>query len=294
VKYACIRTHRGRYAIKLMCRLLGVSRSGYYAWHARAPSERARDDAQLRAQIRRIYQRSRGRYGSPRIHAELRATGIRCARKRVARLLRLEGLRARSQRRPPRRRTAAPCRAPAPNRLARCFAPEQVAGADRVWVSDLTYVPTREGWLYLAVVLDLATRAVVGWAMRSRPEAALSIQALRMAQQSRQPAAGLLLHSDQGVQYQAHAYQALLRAHAMQPSMSRRGDCWDNAVAESFFATLEKELLQGADFATRRHARSAIFEFIEIWYNRQRRHSSLGYRTPAEHEAWLARTVRAA
>jgi putative transposase len=271
-----------------MCRVLELSRSGYYAWRSRRPSARSEEDQRLRAQIRKVHRASRARYGSPRVHAELRVQGIRCARKRVARLMRAEGLKARSWRRARARSLGLASTTAAENRLQRRFAVEQIGGLDRAWVSDLTFVPTGEGWLYLAVVLDLASRRVVGWAMQRSPEAALVERALTMALLARRPKAGALHHSDQGVQYRAQSYQALLAEHALLPSMSRRGDCWDNAVAESFFATLEKELLQHEVLHTHREARAALFEFIEIWYNRQRRHSTLGYCTPAEFEERLA------
>ena len=274
-----------------MCRVLELSRSGYYAWRSRRPSARIQEDQRLREQIRGVHRASRARYGSPRVHAELRVQGIRCARKRVARLMRAEGLKARSWRRARARPLGLSSSTAAENRLQRRFAVEQIPGLDRVWVSDLTFVPTQEGWLYLAVVLDLASRRVIGWAMQRSPEAALAERALTMAVLARRPPAGALHHSDQGVQYRAQSYQALLADHALVPSMSRRGNCWDNAVAESFFATLEKELLQHERFRTRREARVALFEFIEIWYNRQRRHSTLGYCTPAEFEERLALEV---
>lgn len=277
-----------------MCRVLELSRSGYYAWRTRLPSARARQDKALQERIRAIHQKSRRRYGSPRIHAELQAQGVRCGRKRVSRLMRAAGLRAKSVRRHVRPRSEASA-GPAPNRLQRRFGLAEVqASAQSIWVSDLTYVPTQEGWLYLAAVLNLGTRKVIGWAMQSTLESSLAVRALEMALQAYRGHGPVLHHSDRGVQYTSREYQALLARHQIECSMSRRGDCWDNAVAESFFATLEKELIQDSRFRTRREARSAIFEFIEIWYNRQRRHSSLGYCTPAEYEDRLALQKRAA
>ena len=271
----------------MMCRLLGVSRSGYYAAHHRGVSRRVRQDERLRVEIAAIHRRSRQRYGSPRVHAELKAQGVRCARKRVARLMREAGLQARCIRRRRRPIPAEPRVAlQAPNRLERRFAAQ--GAPDRVWVSDLTYLPTREGWLYLAVVLDLASRRVVGWSMRGSPGAVLVMHALEMALRRRRPLAGLLHHSDQGTQYTAASYRALLERAQIQPSLSRRGNCYDNAVAESFFATLEKELVEGSKWRSRAEARAALFEYIEVWYNRKRRHSALGYLSPAEHEARLA------
>ena len=232
------------------------------------------------------YEAARQRYGSPRVHQELRALGLRCGRKRVARLMRADGLQAKRPRRY-RVTTQSAHREPvAPNHLDRRFAVaaiERPNPMNRVWAADITYVPTREGWLYLAVVLDLASRRVVGWALRTRLDPELALAALRMALQHRR-ARGGLHHSDRGVQYASAAYRQLLREADFTASMSRAGDCWDNAVVESFFATLEKELLLDGVFATRAEASRAVFEFIEIWYNRQRRHSTLGYRTPVQFE----------
>lgn len=290
MKYACIQQHRRDFSVPLMCRVLRVSPSGFYAAQQRAaqgPSAHAVRDAALRRQVRAAFATSGRTYGAPRVHAELRAAGERVARKRVARLMQADGLAATRKRRRVRTtdsRHAAPI---APNRLARRFAPTQVAGPNRVWVSDITYVPTREGWLYLAVVLDLASRRIVGWAMRPTLETPLAVAALQMALTERRPASGLVHHSDRGVQYAAAPYQALLAAHGLVPSMSRRGDCWDNAVAESFFATLEFELLAQHHWATRAAAQRAIFAYVATWYNPRRRHSTLGYRSPAEYERHL-------
>jgi len=270
----------------MMCRALSVSRSGFYAWQLRKPSPRVHHEARLRHKVRSLYRKSRGRYGSPRIHAELKAEGERCGRKRVERLMREESLVARPKRRYHTTTNSKHCHEIAPNLLQRDFTAE---APDRVWVSDITYVPTRQGWLYLAVVLDLATRAVVGWAMRPTLEAAVAIDALTMAVARRHPERGLIHHSDRGVQYASGAYQDLLVHHGLRCSMSRKGDCWDNAVAESFFATLEWELLEGSDWHTHAEAKRALFEFLEIWYNRQRRHSTLGYQSPAEYEVHLIR-----
>ena len=267
-----------------MCRVLEVSRSGFYAAQRRTESERRREDQRLRLQVRSIHQQSKRRYGSPRVHAELRAKGERCARKRIERLMREEGLVARSRRRYRVTTDSGHAHPIAPNLLGRAF---RVGAPDQVWVSDLTYVPTRQGWLYLAVVLDLGTRTVVGWAMGATLQAQLAIDALSMALQRRQPAPGLMHHSDRGVQYACGAYQEILTAEGITCSMSRPGNCWDNAVAESFFATLEWELLEREDWHTHAEARRALFEYLEVWYNRKRRHSSLGYRSPAEYEAYL-------
>ena len=293
-RFRFVRAHEAEYAVRTMCRLLGVSKAGYYAWAKRlerGPSRRAADDAALAAAIGAVHEESRRTYGSPRVHAALRARGRRVAEKRVARVMRERGLRARAPRRfRPTTTQSAHAFATPPNALARRFgAPEYRAAADRAWVGDVTYLRTLEGWLYLAVVLDLASRRVVGWAMRSTLERALTLDALRMAVAARRPAPGVLHHTDRGSQYACGEYRALLAAHGMTCSMSRPGDCYDNAVAESFFATLKRELLpaDGAAWATRDQARTAVFEYVEAWYNRRRLHSSLGYLSPAQYEAQM-------
>ena len=300
--YAFIRTHASEYPVTRMCEVLGVSKAGYYAWRKRPESQRARADLRLMVRIRAVHRKSRRSYGSPRVHAELRAEGVHCGRKRVERLMREDGLRAKKRRfrcttdsdhaHPIHPSEASECSQL--HLLERRFSVHEVDGIDRVWVSDITYVPTREGWLYLAVVLDLKSRAVVGWAMKNTLAASLASDALIMALWRRKPGRDLLHHSDRGVQYASGEYQAILREHGITCSMSRKGDCWDNAVAESFFATLEWELIQESDWHTHEEAKRAIFDYIEVWYNRQRRHSSLGYQTPAEYEAELALTPRAA
>jgi putative transposase len=299
MKYACIDEHRGSYDVVAMCRVLKVSTAGYYAWRQRRASghqsSRAVEDARLLALVRDAHEESGRTYGAPRVHEELKAQGERVAKKRVARLMRAAQLVARpARRRRPITTDSDHGQPVAPNRLARRFAVTAVEGVNRVWVSDITYVPTREGWLYLAAVLDLKSRRVVGWATRASLEADLALDALRWALADRRPAAGLLVHSDQGSQYVANDYQAMLAAHGLVCSMSRRGDCYDNAVAESFFSTLEHELLAGADFRSRAEARQAIFRYIEGWYNRRRRHSSLGYVSPVQYEQQLAEERRAA
>lgn len=282
-KHAVITAHRTEYAVSVMCHALGLSVSGYYASQRRGP-RRAASDALLRVQVRATFAKSRRRYGAPRVHQELRALGMRVAKKRIARLMREEGCVARPRRRFVHTTNSAHAYPVAPNQLARRFAVTEVDGLDRVWVADITYVPTRMGWLYLAVVLDLASRRVVGWAMQDTLEESLALEAVRMALQDRRPPAGLVHHSDRGVQYASHAYRTLLATYGVTCSMSRIGDCWDNAVAESFFATLEHELLRDVEFPTRAIARGAIFEFIEVWYNRERRHSSLGFVSPVQYE----------
>ena len=287
MRFVFIRAHARIYHITTMCRVLEVSRAGYYAWCARPLSARVQADALLSARIRAIHEQVQRRYGSPRVHQELKALGLPCGKHRVARLMREGGLRARRARRY-RVTTQSAHREPvAPNVLARQFALTTHPTLNHTWAADLTYLPTREGWLYLAVVLDLASRRVVGWALRTRLDHPLALAALEMALAHR-GAPPQLHHSDRGLQYASLAYQRLLRRVGATVSMSRAGDCWDNAVVESFFATLRKELVPADGFATRAEASRAVFAFIEIWYNRQRRHSTLGYRSPAEFEDQLA------
>lgn len=276
-----IRAHRGHFPLGLMCRMLEVSRAGVYAAARRGPSRRAQANAGVRAEIRTIHATSRQTYGSPRVHAELRAQGRRCGRHRVARLMRAEGLQARRRRRfrlTTQSRHGHPIAA---NVLARRFA---VGAPNQVWAGDLTYLPTREGWLYLAVLLDLGSRRVIGWAVRPTLERGLTLAALEMALAQRRPAPGALHHSDRGSQYACTEYRARLATHRIAPSMSRTGDCWDNAVVESFLGTLKTELVEGADWATRAEAEAAVGEYLEEWYNRQRRHSALGYVSPVVYE----------
>ena len=293
-KYAAIQAHRDRFPVRLMCRALGVSVAGFYAAHQRAPSARGQADERLRVQVRAAHTKSRRRYGAPRVHEALKADGVRVARKRVARLMREDGLVARAPKRFVRTTDSAHPEPVAPNLLARRFGPDVHPIPDAVWCGDLTYVPTREGWLFLAVLLDLATRRVVGWATGPTLETTLPLTALQHALRDRRPPAGLIHHTDRGSQYASHEYRATLAAHGLVQSMSRKGDCWDNAVAESFFATLEHELLADADFHSRCEAERAIFEFIEVWYNRERRHSTLGYVSPVQYERQLGRPARAA
>lgn len=275
---------RGAYPVPLMCRVLSVSRSGYYAWRRRRPSRRAERRRQLIAQIRSVYEASQRTYGSPRIHAELRSRGLLHGRRHIASLMRREGLRARAGRRH-KPQAGAPVRAAAiPNVLSRNF---QVREINRVWAADLTYIPTAEGWLFLAVLLDLASRRVVGWSMSGRPDPTLTIAALEMAVAQRRPPAGLLHHSDRGVHYGCTSYLERLSHHGLRASLSRLGNCWDNAVVESFFHSLKVERLHGTRYRNRREAKQDLFEYIEVWYNRQRRHSTLGYLSPAEYEQRL-------
>lgn len=262
-----------------MCRVLGLSKSGYYAWLGRPRSARARQDEVLRAKIRDIHKESRGTYGAPRIHAQLRQGGLRVARKRVARLMREDGLQGAS-----RRRFVVTTRRgkerPAPDLVDRNFS---ASGPDQLWVSDVTYVPTGKGFLYVAVVVDAWSRRVVGWAMRTHLKTALVLEALEMAVQQRQPH-DVVHHSDQGCQYTSVAFGARCAVHGVRPSMGSVGDAYDNAMCESFFATLECELLDQHVFTDPNHARTHVFQFIEGWYNPRRLHSALGYASPIDFE----------
>jgi Transposase and inactivated derivatives len=288
VKYACIRLYRQAFSLSTMCRMLGVSRAGFYAAERRQPSARSKENEVLAALITTIHQNSRQTYGSPRIHQEVREGGWKCGRQRIVRLMREAGLRARTRLRWRPQTTNSKHGLSVPdNVLNRRFKVAETGGPDRVWCGDITYVRTGEGWLYLAVLLDLGSRMVVGWAMDESLAAELCVDALRMALGRRQPKTGLLHHSDRGVQYAATDYRELLAANKITASMSRRANCHDNAVAESFFATLRWELLDRHDWSTRATARAAIFEYIEVWYNRHRRHSALGQLSPLQFEQRL-------
>jgi putative transposase len=279
-KYQFVSAHASEYPVTLLCRVLGLPRSGYYAWRQRPLSAHQERDRQLTAQIQTTFTDSRRTYGSPRVHAELQVQGVHTARKRVARLMRQAQLYARPRRRSVRTTDSRHSQPIAPNLLARTFVAE---APNRVWVCDITYLPTREGWLYLAVVLDLFARRVVGWSMQPSLERGLVLAALEHALQRRCPPPGLLHHSDRGSQYASADYQALLTQAQMCGSMSRKGDCWDNAAMESFFATLKAELPVSV-FDSHAAARSAVFDYIERFYNRVRLHSTLGYRSPVVYE----------
>jgi len=280
MRYRFIQAEKAAYPVEVLCRVLTVARSGYYAWCRRPLGARAQQNQWLLTHIRTCYQASRGRYGSPRIHQDLRAHGLRVGRHRVARLMRLHGLRSVRRRtwRPPAGALPAVVRA---NILRRAFTATR---PNEKWAADITYVPTRQGWLYLAVVIDLYSRRVVGWAMDAPRTTALTLTALEMALRQRPVLAGLLHHSDRGSQYGAVTYQHRLVSCGIRGSMSRPGNCWDNAVVESFFATLKTELIHQRQYATRQEARADIFEYVEGFYNRSRRHSRLGYRSPMDFE----------
>lgn len=289
MKYACIARHRGEFRLRLMCRVLAVSVSGFYAAQRRVPSERAQTDRRLQLAIRAAHAESEGRYGAPRVHRELRAGGVRVSRKRVARLMREDGLVARRRRRYRPTTVSDHGQPVAPNVLGRAFSVTAIGGLNRIWASDLTALPTGEGWLYLAAVLDLGSRRVVGWAVAPGLTLSLPLAALAQAFARRRPPAGLVHHSDQGAQFTSGAYQALLASHGARASMSRRGNCWDNAVVESFFATLKAELLPAGSrgrtpWRTRAAATAALVRYIDGWYNPIRRHSTLGYLSPIAYE----------
>jgi putative transposase len=286
VRFRFIDEHRRTFPVRVMCEVLEVSPAGYYAWRRRPESSRTAASRELLEEIRRVHAASRGRYGSPRVHAALRAEGIRSGRHRVAGLMRQHGMAARRSRRGRPRTTNSRHSLPvAPNLLQRQF---RTAGPNRVWLADLTYIRTGEGWLYLAVVLDLFSRKVIGWAMADHMRGELTLGALRMAIARQRPGPGLIAHSDRGVQHAAKAYRNALAGIGALASMSRKGDPFDNAPMESFFKTLKAELVDDASYATHAQARSDVFAFLEAWYNRQRLHSAIGYITPEQMERTAA------
>ena len=286
MKFRFINDHKGQWPVRTLCWVLGVSPAGYYAWRSHPDSARAVANRELLAHVRRLYAQHRGRYGSPRLHAALRAEGRGVSRGRVERLMRQHGIRATASRRFRPTTTDSRHGLPvAPNLLEQRF----VASApNQVWLADITYVPTGEGWLYLAAVLDLATRKVVGWAMRDHLRSELATAALLMAIQRQRPAPGLTHHSDRGGQYASGEYQKILKQAEMKGSMSRTGNCYDNAPMESFFHTLKVELVHQQQWATRDEARRDLFAYMEGYYNRQRIHSALGYLTPEQAERRMA------
>lgn len=281
MRYAFVRAHAGEFRIRSMCRVLRISRSGFYAWCHRRPSRRAVLNQALLQRIREIHIASRQAYGAIKTWEALREMGERCSRHRVARLRQAQGIEANRLRRFRSRYAAHHSEPAAPNLLNRDF---HACQPDRVWAGDVTFISTREGVLYLAVLLDLHSRRVVGWAMHSQINQPLVSDALQMAIEQRQPEPGLIHHTDQGSIYASSAYRAMLDQYGMIPSMSRKGDCYDNAVVESFFANLKNELTWHHTFQTRNQARSAIFDYIEVFYNRQRLHQTLGYLSPARYE----------
>lgn len=279
MKYAFIQEHEAVFLVSRMCRVFEVSRSGFYEWLSRPESARKQADRQLTEGIKQAFEDSRQTYGTRRIQNDLDQQGQCVSRARIGRLMRQAGLRCKTRRRFRATTNSNHTLPVAPNRLDRQF---QVAEPDRVYVGDITYVATGEGWLYLAVFLDLFSRQVVGWAMSAWMTADLVVDALQMARWRRRPDKGLLVHSDRGSQYASGRFQTMLKDHGYIGSMSRKGNCWDNAPAESFFHTLKTELIHHCRFETREEAKQQIFEYIEVFYNRQRKHSTLGYQTPAE------------
>ena len=274
-----IESHRKVWPVRIVCRVLGVSASGYYAWRKRPPSEAAQRREELTTQIRELHQQKHHHsYGAPRVHQELIATGCPCNRKTVAKLMKQAGIRASTVKKFRVSTTDSSHKLPiADNIVSRDFAP---AGMNITWVTDITYIPTFQGWLYLAAVEDLYSRKIVGWSMSERIDSRLVTDALEMAVNRELPREGLIAHSDRGVQYASDHYQRVLKQHGVTCSMSRKGNCWDNAPMESFFATLKKELVHQCDYQTRAEAQLSVFEYIETFYNSVRRHSTLGYLSP--------------
>jgi putative transposase len=270
-----------------MCQVLEVSESGYYVWLKRGPSTRKRVDEELGERIEDAYQKNRQVYGSPRLHAELKEQGVHCGRKRVARLMRELGINAKSKRRKMKTTDSRHDNPVAPNVLERDF---KASAPNTKWVSDITGIETGEGWLYLAALVDIYSRFVVGWAMGKERDEQLITNAALMALERRQPGAGLLHHSDRGSQYTSQGYQSLLKQYGIEISMSRKGDCYDNALMESFFGTFKEECVERQTLKTRAEARQVIFEYLEVFYNRQRKHSSLGYVSPANYEKMRGET----
>lgn len=286
MKCCFIHEHASEYPVKWMCQALGVDESSYYKWRKRLPSQYQLKDEVLVDHIQDIYEENWRTYGSPRIHVELRDRGLRCSRKRVARLMREQGLCVKSKRRRVVTTDSQHSDPVAPNLLKQLF---EAAEPDQKWLTDITAIWTAEGWLYLAAILDVCSRCVVGWSMSEQRDEQLITAAFQMAAVSRRPKAGLLHHSDRGSQYTSLGYQALLKRHGIQVSMSRKGNCYDNAMMESFFGTLKEEWVERHRFESRRQAKTAIFSYIETFYNRKRRHSSLGYVSPLtfeEQELW--------
>jgi transposase InsO family protein len=283
VRYQAIERLAGSHPVRRLCRTLGGSPSGYYRWQRRGEGDRAREDRRLKQRIVALHGETKGRYGTPRVERALRRQGISTSRKRVGRLRRELGLRAKAAK---KYKATTDSRHPypvAPNRLERRFV---AAKADRIWVGDITYLWTREGWLYLAIVLDTCSRRIVGWSVSESLERELAVSALEKALASRRPAPGLVHHTDRGSQYASGDYRDLVEQTGLVFSMSRKGDCWDNAMAESFFKTLKVEL--GSRFTSRQQARRELFEYIEGFYNTRRLHSGIGYRSPAEYERLVA------
>lgn len=281
MRYQFIEQYQQEFPVVVLCRVLGVSESGYYAWRKRPESQHTQEDARLTTHIQDVFVAFRGVYGSPRIHAELRDQGWRTSRKRVARLMQENGMDARRKPFHPITTRSHPRHVVAPNLLQQDFT---AARPNEKWTGDITYIPTAQGWLYLAVILDVFSRRVVGWAMSARCDELLVETALRMALARRQPETGLLHQSDRGSQYTSRAYQQVLEEVEMTVSMSGKGNCYDHAVTESFFGTVKDECVHRTIYRSHDEARQSLFEYLEVFYNRQRRHSSLGYLSPTTFE----------
>jgi transposase InsO family protein len=284
MKFRFISAHREIFKVGRMCSLLNVSRSGYYAWLKRPESRRSRQNRILEDKIRVFHAASHGIYGAPKIHQDLIDDGVRCGKNRVARIMREAGIRSRTKRKFKATTNSKHKLPVAPNLLNRNFTAD---APGRTWVADITYVPTNEGWLYLAAIMDLFNRQIIGWATSSRMTRQLTIDALKMAVDRQKPLQGLVHHSDRGSQYASADYRKILCSHGIACSMSRKGDCYDNAVAESFFRSLKTEWVNHYRYLSREEATSSIFYYIEIFYNRKRRHSTLGYSTPQEYNLFL-------
>lgn len=281
MKYQFIEEHKQEFVIVVMYGVLGVSESGFYAWRKRPTCRRKREDAHLKQEIRQVFEEHFARYGAPRIYRDLHDGGISCSRKRIARLMREEEIAAKRKRSRVITTKRDETHPAAPNLLHREFT---ASGPNKKWVTDITYIPTREGWLYLAVILDLYSRMVVGWSMSGNCDVKLVEHALEHALTRRRPNAGLLHHSDRGSQYTSSAYQAYLKRYGIQSSMSRKGNCWDNSVMESFFGTVKDECVRETFYASHNDARLALFTYIEVYYNRILRHSTLGSVSPLQYE----------
>lgn len=282
MRFAFVHAEKASFPVAALCRVAGVTRQGYYAYAKRRPRDLVVGEAQLRDRLRALHIESRGTYGSPRLHAALRAEGAHVGKRRVERAMRSMGLAARTRRKFRVTTKANPAHGVVENRLRRRFTASK---PNERWVTDISYVWTAEGWCYIAVILDLFSRAVVGWSLDANLTTQLPLAALDMAVKRRHPERGLLHHSDRGCQYTSNDYVAALHELGIELSMSRRGNCWDNAVAESFFATLKTELIYGRAWSTRYQLRSAVFDYLEVFYNRKRLHSTLNYKTPAQTEA---------
>jgi putative transposase len=284
MRYLFIEKHVGIWKVITMCRVLEVSKAGFYAWRKRPLSARGNRDAELRRHLVAFHKGSKGTYGSRRLMRDLRDIGEPCSRARIVRLMRAEEIHGKQRKRFRVTTQSNHGKPVAENLLDRHFAPAEIGEPNRAWAGDITYIWTNEGWLYLAVVLDLFSRRVIGWSVSHRLETRLALDALQMAVDRRPTLGAVLFHSDRGSQYAAHAMQCFHERHSIVASMSRKANCWDNAVSESFFSTLKFEVIEGRTFSTREEARAAIFDWIEIWYNRRRRHSALGYVSPEQFE----------